>query len=130
MLENLHVKNFAIIDEIDVDFGPHLNILTGETGAGKSILIGSVNIVLGARVSPEMIGRYGDSALVEAVFHVESQSAREKIRDCGVEPEKGEIIISRQHNGKPQCEQNKRRDGAGKYDPGYFRISHRHSRTA
>lgn len=49
MLENLHVKNFAIIDEIDVDFGPHLNILTGETGAGKSILIGSVNIVLGAR---------------------------------------------------------------------------------
>ena len=128
MLENLHVKNFAIIDEIDVDFGPHLNILTGETGAGKSILIGSVNIVLGARVSPEMIGRYGDSALVEAVFHVESQSAREKIRDCGVEPEEGEIIISRR--GKPQCEQNKGRDGAGKYDPGYFRISDRHSRTA
>ena len=99
MLENLHVKNFAIIDEIDVDFGPHLNILTGETGAGKSILIGSVNIVLGARVSPEMIGRYGDSALVEAVFHVESQSAREKIRDCGVEPEEGEIIISRRITG-------------------------------
>ena len=99
MLENLHVKNFAIIDEIDVDFGPHLNILTGETGAGKSILIGSVNIVLGARVSPEMIGRYGDSALVEAVFHVESQSARKKIRDCGVEPEEGEIIISRRITG-------------------------------
>ena len=54
MLLNLHVKNFAIIDEADVDFGERLNILTGETGAGKSILIGSLNIALGARVSPEM----------------------------------------------------------------------------
>ena len=57
MLVNLHVKNFAIIDEVDVDFGRHLNILTGETGAGKSILVGSISIALGARVSPEMIGR-------------------------------------------------------------------------
>lgn len=130
MLENLHVKNFAIIDEIDVDFGPHLNILTGETGAGKSILIGSVNIVLGARVSPEMIGRYGDSALVEAVFHVESQSARKKNKGLWRRTGRRRDYYFQAHNGKPQCEQNKRRDGAGKYDPGYFRISHRHSRTA
>ena len=55
MLVNLHVKNFAIIDEIDVDFSSGLNILTGETGAGKSILIGSIGIALGARVSQEII---------------------------------------------------------------------------
>ena len=63
MLVNLHVKNFAIIDEIDVDFSSGLNILTGETGAGKSILIGSIGIALGARVSQEIIGKHGDSAM-------------------------------------------------------------------
>lgn len=49
MLLNLHVKNLAIIDEIEVDFAEHLNVLTGETGAGKSIIIGSINIALGER---------------------------------------------------------------------------------
>lgn len=47
MLQNLHVKNLALIDEVEVDFGPGLNILTGETGAGKSIILGSVNLALG-----------------------------------------------------------------------------------
>ena len=68
MLVNLHVKNFAIIDEIDVDFSSGLNILTGETGAGKSILIGSIGIALGARVSQEIIGKHGDSAMVDVCF--------------------------------------------------------------
>ncbi len=95
MLTNLHVKNFAIIDEVDVDFGEHLNILTGETGAGKSILIGSLNIALGGRVSPEMIGRRGDSATVEAVFHVNDEGTLRAIRELDVEPEDGEIVISR-----------------------------------
>ena len=49
MLENLHVKNLALIDEVEVDFQPGLNILTGETGAGKSILLGSVNLALGGK---------------------------------------------------------------------------------
>ena len=48
MLQNLHVKNLALIDETEVEFGPGLNILTGETGAGKSILLGSVQLALGA----------------------------------------------------------------------------------
>ena len=51
MLQNLHVKNLALIDETEVDFGPGLNILTGETGAGKSILLGSVGLALGGRYS-------------------------------------------------------------------------------
>jgi DNA repair protein RecN (Recombination protein N) len=89
------VKNFAIIDEIDVDFGKHLNILTGETGAGKSILVGSITIVLGARVSPEMIGKNGDHAMVEAVFQIENEETLQKIRELDIEPEDGQIVISR-----------------------------------
>ena len=50
MLQNLHVKNLALIDETDVEFGPGLNILSGETGAGKSISIGSINLALGEKV--------------------------------------------------------------------------------
>ncbi len=55
MLENLHVKNLALIDEVEVDFQPGLNILTGETGAGKSILLGSVNLALGGKYSADML---------------------------------------------------------------------------
>ena len=93
MLVNLHVKNFAIIDEADVDFGEHLNILTGETGAGKSILIGSLSIALGGRVSPEMIGRRGDTAMVEAVFSVSDREVIDKLRELDIaldyDPEDG-----------------------------------------
>lgn len=51
MLAHLHVKNLALIEEIEVEFGPGLNILTGETGAGKSILLGSMQLILGAKTS-------------------------------------------------------------------------------
>lgn len=95
MLLNLHVKNFAIIDEIDIDFGKHLNILTGETGAGKSILVGSISIALGARVSPEMIGKNGDYAMVEAVFQIDNEETKELLHRMDVEPEDGQIVISR-----------------------------------
>lgn len=95
MLVNLHVKNFAIIDEVDVDFGRHLNILTGETGAGKSILVGSISIALGARVSPEMIGKNGDYAMVEAVFQIENEETLRQIRGMDFELEDGQLVISR-----------------------------------
>ena len=99
MLANLHVKNFAIIDEIDVDFGSHLNILTGETGAGKSILVGSIGIALGARVSPEMIGSQGDYAMVEIVFQIDSAETLRRIRQMDIEPEDNQIVISRKITG-------------------------------
>lgn len=95
MLVNLHVKNFAIIDEIDVDFGSKLNILTGETGAGKSILIGSIGIALGARVSPEMIGKNGDYAMVEIVFQIDDPETEARLRELDVELEDGQVVISR-----------------------------------
>ena len=65
MLTGIHVKNLALIDEIEVDFSQHLNILTGETGAGKSIVIGSVNAALGKKISKDMIRKGASDALVE-----------------------------------------------------------------
>ena len=70
MLVHLHVKNLALIDEIEVDFAEGLNILTGETGAGKSVLIGSVNLALGQKASREMIREGAEFAFVELVFEV------------------------------------------------------------
>ena len=95
MLVNLHVKNLAIIDEIDVDFNKHLNILTGETGAGKSILIGSIGIALGARVSADMIRKGADYAVVELVFYVEREETIAALKELDVFPEDGQIVISR-----------------------------------
>ena len=95
MLVNLHVKNFAIIDEIDVDFNKHLNILTGETGAGKSILVGSVNIALGQRVSADMIRKGAESAMVELVFQIEDNETIQALKKLDIEPEEGMIVISR-----------------------------------
>lgn len=68
MLSELHVKNFAILDEVSVEFGAGLNVLTGETGAGKSLLLGSVNAALGGKVSKDFLGSNGDYALAELLF--------------------------------------------------------------
>ena len=68
MLQNLHVKNLALIDESEVDFAGGLNILSGETGAGKSIIIGSINLALGGKVQKEMLRDPEKPALVELIF--------------------------------------------------------------
>ena len=70
MLQSLHVKNLALIDEAEVEFTPGLNILTGETGAGKSIIIGSINLALGERVPKEMLKDNDSRAYVELIFTV------------------------------------------------------------
>ncbi len=94
MLLSLHVKNFAIIDEVYVDFGPGMNILTGETGAGKSILLGSVNAALGGKVSREMLGRNGDYALAELIFDGDDPGIRELLERQEI-PVEENLIISR-----------------------------------
>ena len=86
MLTNLHVKNLALIDEAEVEFGPGLNILTGETGAGKSILIGSINAALGKKISREMIRTGETSALVELVFETENPHVLELLKEQGLGP--------------------------------------------
>lgn len=80
MLQSLHVKNLALIDETEVDFGKGLNILTGETGAGKSIIIGSINLALGAKADKDMIRSGAEYALVELTFTVDKPRQREADR--------------------------------------------------
>ena len=94
MLLSLHVKNFAIIDEVYVDFGPGMNILTGETGAGKSILLGSVNAALGGKVSREMLGRNADYALAELIFDGEDEGISKLLEEHEI-PVEENLIISR-----------------------------------
>ncbi|HJC74425.1 MAG TPA: DNA repair protein RecN [Candidatus Mediterraneibacter faecavium] len=95
MLQNLHVKNLALIDETEVDFGPGLNILTGETGAGKSILMGSVGLALGGRYSADMLRSGASSGLVELTFTVEDDRIREKLGAMDIFPEDDMITLSR-----------------------------------
>ena len=95
MLQNLHVKNLALINETEVEFKGGLNILSGETGAGKSIVIGSINLALGEKVQKEMLRDNADTALVELVFYVENPATLEAVRALGIEVEDETIILSR-----------------------------------
>ncbi|MCM1214782.1 MAG: DNA repair protein RecN [Lachnospiraceae bacterium] len=108
MLQSLHVKNLALIRETEVEFGQGLNILTGETGAGKSLLIGSVNLALGGKFDKEMLRRGADSALVELVFVSRSEKVRQKLEQLELEAEEdGTVIISRKlQAGKSVCKIN------------------------
>lgn len=94
MLQSLHVKNLALIDEVEVNFGEGLNILTGETGAGKSIIIGSINLALGAKADKDMIRTGAEYALVELVFTV-GNAQQEAIRGLDLPVEDGQIILQR-----------------------------------
>ena len=95
MLQNLHVKNLALIDECVVEFGEGLNIMSGETGAGKSIIIGSVNLALGQKVPKEMLRDSEETAFVELVFYVDDQTTLEKLREMEIEVEDNTVILSR-----------------------------------
>ena len=96
MLLNLQVKNLALIEKAEVSFSEGLNILTGETGAGKSIIIGSVNMALGGKTSRDMIRQGADYAYVELVFSVDDPVKRKHLEELDLDlPEDGTIIISK-----------------------------------
>ena len=95
MLVHLHVKNLALIEEIEVEFGPGLNILTGETGAGKSILLGSIQLILGGKISRDMIRENASYALVELLFQIKDTKAEEALKALDVYPEDGQVLLSR-----------------------------------
>ena len=95
MLLNLHVKNLALIRESEVEFEPGLNILTGETGTGKSILLGSVQLALGGKMSREMIREHADYGLVELLFSVDDPRVEEKLKAMDVYPEEGQVLLTR-----------------------------------
>ena len=95
MLENVHVKNLALIEEEDITFLDGLHILSGETGAGKSIILGALGLALGGKVSKEMLRDGDKEALVEAVFRVTRESQRKQLAALDVEPYDDQIILSR-----------------------------------
>ncbi|MCI9215706.1 MAG: DNA repair protein RecN [Dorea sp.] len=95
MLRSLHVKNLALIDEIEVEFERGLNILTGETGAGKSIILGSVNLALGGKYTKDMIREGADYGYVELTFEVENTSQQKELKELDIFPEEGFVVLSR-----------------------------------
>ena len=99
MLVSLHVKNMALIREAEVEFGKGLNIMTGETGAGKSIVIGSVNIALGTGNFKDYVPEDADYALVELVFTTNSPRVRQMMEDQDIPFEDHDIIITRKYKG-------------------------------
>ena len=95
MLQSLHVKNLALMEETSVTFGEGLNVLTGETGAGKSLLLGSVNLALGAKFEKEMLRKGAESAQVELAFSG-NDLIRERLLSMELEPEEdGSVLITR-----------------------------------
>ena len=97
MLLELSIKNVALIDELRVEFAPGLNVLTGETGAGKSILVDSVNLMLGGRAERDIVRTGTDKAVVQALFDVAGNSAAlSLLAELGLEAEDGLIGVSRE----------------------------------
>lgn len=95
MLINLYVKNLALIDEIECNFKEGLNIITGETGAGKSIIIGSINLALGAKADKELIRQGAEYALIELTFQTEDKDIFSLLDEMDIPTEEGNIVISR-----------------------------------
>ncbi|WP_058485275.1 DNA repair protein RecN [Defluviitalea phaphyphila] len=109
MLVNIHIKNMFLIEEINIDFGEYLNILTGETGAGKSILIDSINFALGERTSKEIIRSGEKSGIVELLFYLKTNEITELLKTMGINIEEdGYLLISRSINksGRSLCRVN------------------------
>ena len=100
MLHNLYVKNLALIDEMEVEFKEGLNILTGETGAGKSIILGSINLALGGRYSSDILRNEDEPGYVELTFFVEDEIQNELLKALDVFPEEGVVTLSRKMIGK------------------------------
>ncbi len=109
MLRYLKISNFAIIDEIEVEFREGFNVLTGETGAGKSILIGALGLILGAKASQDFIRSGADEATVEALFEINEASVLPEDLKTDFK-DSGELVISRriQQNGRSRCSINGR----------------------
>ena len=99
MLQNLHIKNLALIDELDIELGEGLNILSGETGAGKSIIVGSIGIGLGGRFGKDLLRDPEKDGLVELIFTVDSEAVREKLSAIEIETPDDMVIISRRVSG-------------------------------
>lgn len=108
MLSTLSIENIAVIKHADINFGRHFCVLTGETGAGKSILIDSLNSVLGARTSKELVRHGCDEADISAFFEDVSESVVNKLCELGFSADDGQLLISRKigADGRSSCRIN------------------------
>lgn len=101
MLKSLRIKNFAIVENLEIEFFSGLNVLTGATGAGKSIIIGALNLALGERASSEMIRTGSDSAIVEAIFEIKPKGIIENLlAELGIVENENQLIIRREFSTK------------------------------
>lgn len=101
MLKNIHVKSFALIDEVEINLASGLNVLTGETGAGKSIIIDAVNFALGQRVSKDVVRDDAEYALSELVFEINDDKTKERLNQFDIPLDDNEVLIQRKiTNGK------------------------------
>ena len=105
MIKEIRIRNFAIIENLAVNFEQGLNVLTGETGAGKSIILGALNLLLGGRADTDSIRSGETTAFVEGAFEVTDPATLDLIRECGIEMEDGELLVKRQvsNAGKNRC---------------------------
>ena len=116
MLEKLHIKNVAVIEELEIEFKKGFNVLTGETGAGKSIIIDSLNFVLGEKADKEIIRTGAETAEVTAVFSVHDKETEDGLVDLDVRvDEEGCLLINRSFSleGKSSCKVNGRTSTVG-----------------
>ncbi|WP_404337596.1 DNA repair protein RecN [Planococcus rifietoensis] len=102
MLRELDIRNFAIIDTLSVSFTEGMTVLTGETGAGKSIIIDAVHLLAGGRGSQEFIRHGAQKAEIEGLFHIESEKhpVHKKLEDFGIQASDGDVLLRRELNGK------------------------------
>src|SRR5438093_8557470 len=98
MLTEISISNFAIIDNLRLNFNPGFNVLTGETGAGKSIILDALSVALGERTSEEMVRADAAAARVEAIFSLEdaNDALRLVLQENGIECEDNQLIVSRE----------------------------------
>jgi DNA repair protein RecN (Recombination protein N) len=98
MLRQLSVQNFAIVDRVDLEFEPGFNVLTGETGAGKSLLVDALHFLLGERLDPSVLRAGEEKASAEALFQVRPGSpAIAKLAEWGLDVVDGEILLRREY---------------------------------
>lgn len=96
MLAELYIQNFVIIEKLQVEFDSHFNVITGETGAGKTILVNALKLLIGDRFQKSYIGKYGNSSIVEGKFIISSEEKLNRFKEMGYELEDGVLIVTRE----------------------------------
>ena len=111
MLKRLEISNVALIDKLSIDFDSGLNILTGETGAGKSIIIDSINTLIGDRTNRELIRSGADSAYVEGLFEISADGFPQSLKSrISSQSPRDSSIVQRNPNERKECVQSQRKN--------------------